>query len=387
MACRMLQTASIMVSESPKASLKAPMAHLPGKLPLNITELTPKARPMTHGVKPIVGPAAAEERERKRENIYHRREHKVLGRSIPTGSKLPAFTNHEDFRFGMSTLEEETAKEIMYPRQSVHDDDEIRRQYIISHWSYAPGQRRSYYGPNFVVPERSLESGRIHNDNDGNRTKEALYWTEERAKELQTIVVTKRLSDWQKRRRPEIGKVHDPIKDTIDHLQPEHVFGIRFRPDDYSVGDLIGYGKVAKESKKDADNVSEGDEPVLEEKNEESNDRRPPRPKSKLSEHLTPKITSIPQASLTTRETRTFGVPTIRQKRRPGYMKRLSDNTNYGDELDAKALLIPIPSNLYGEELLAKLRVELKNELRENAQEDSRRMNLMPAKVHAVQVV
>ncbi|KAI8851475.1 hypothetical protein BC829DRAFT_117318 [Chytridium lagenaria] len=185
-----------------KTTLEAPMANLPGKLPLNITELTPKARNMTHGVKPIVGPPAAEvvfpkplhplleERERRREKNYHRREHKVLGRSLPTGSKLPAFTAHPDFRFGMSTIEEETAKEIMYPVEIPEEDESVRRQYVISHWSFAPGQRRNHYGPNFIVPERKLESGRIYNDNDGNRAKETLYWTEERAKELQTFVVT-----------------------------------------------------------------------------------------------------------------------------------------------------------------------------------------------------
>ncbi|KAJ3105312.1 hypothetical protein HDU97_008209 [Phlyctochytrium planicorne] len=265
----------------------------------------------------------------------------------------------------MSTLEEETAKEIMYPGlENANNNEDVRRQYIISHWSYGPGERRKHYGPSFVVPDRTIESGRMHNDNDGNRTKQALYWTEERAKELQTVVVTKRLSDWQKRRRPEIGVVHDPMKDTIEHLQADHIFGIRFPPDDYSVGDLIGYGKAAREAlKKEEEKEAQAAANALA-KGNDSQRILVSASKKKLKGPLTTKITSTSPPIDRIVEGPAFGVPTIRQKRRPGYMKRLSDNTNYGDELDAKALLIPIPENLYGEDLLAKLRAQFKQDMR-----------------------
>jgi hypothetical protein len=46
----------------------------------------------------------------------------------------------------MSTVEEETAKVIMYPNPTSHSeiDDHIHKQYIISHESYEPGE---YFRP------------------------------------------------------------------------------------------------------------------------------------------------------------------------------------------------------------------------------------------------
>ncbi|KAJ3333779.1 hypothetical protein HDU76_003593 [Blyttiomyces sp. JEL0837] len=439
-----------------KNSLDSLMAHIPGKLPKNITDLTDKARTMTHGVKPMPGPTAADvifphqshpllqARDNNRETIYHRREHQVLGtvsllrkvfmtaikykgkhytgHSVPSGTRLPAFIYHPDFKFGMSTLEEESAKEIMYPfdGKTPQDDDKVRRQYIISHGSYRPGERRQHYGPNFVAPSHEV-SKRDKHDNDGKRTKEVMYWHEEIVKELQTKVVSKRLADWRERRQPEIGKVHDPLKDTMSHLPSEHVFGIRFPADDYNVGDLIGGGKKVKDNKgkvgvksnekgvaadeedKDKEEqenevkesaVVEESQPAVAATTESSNLSRK-KLKELIDDDLTPKITSTPMGGIRPRrlasvpETHVFGVPTVRT-RAPGFVKRLSDNNNYGDELDAKALLLPTPQNMYGEELLQQfaksLQLESQMYAEHLAEQAAPPRPASPAKVHPVPV-
>ena len=84
--------------------------------------------------------------------------------------------------FGMSTVEEDTVDVIMYPPPTAasENDEKVRRQYIVSHNSYQPGQRRQHYGPDFQPPDH--EGKRDSHDNDGKRTKDVLYWNEERLK-------------------------------------------------------------------------------------------------------------------------------------------------------------------------------------------------------------
>ena len=66
--------------------------------------------------------------------------------------------------------------------------------------------------------------------------------------ELKSKVISKRLADFRQRRQPELGKVHDPMKDTISHLSPDYTFGIAIPPDEYAVGHLIGSGKTISKS-------------------------------------------------------------------------------------------------------------------------------------------
>ncbi|KAJ3415676.1 2-hexaprenyl-6-methoxy-1,4-benzoquinone methyltransferase [Chytridiales sp. JEL 0842] len=359
-----------------KTCLELPIAHIPGKLPKNITDLTNVARKMTHGLHPMPGPTAGQvifpsgsnpilqKREAMRERIYHRREHQVLGRSVPLGTELPDFTNDPEFRFGQSTIEEETVAEIMYPPEEPESENakDVRRQYIISHNSYEPGEQRKHYGDNFVAPEPRLEGD--CQDSTGRRTKEVLYWTEEHIKETQTKLSSKRLEDWRERRQPQIGKVHDPLKSTMEHLPTDYTFGIKFPADDYRVGDLLGFGEKARAAAALAEQRAAESKAKGIQEPPPSNMPRSKAMQVKLkwdrADELSPKITGTamggirPQRFADVSEKIVFGVPTVR-RRRPGFVKRLSDNTTYSDELDAKALLIPTPANIYGEDLIKQL--------------------------------
>ena len=51
-------------------------------------------------------------------------------------------------------------------------------------------------------------------------------------------IVPKRLEEFRERTQPQLGKVHDPIKDTMN-VPPDHTFGVLFKPDEYGAGDLI----------------------------------------------------------------------------------------------------------------------------------------------------
>ncbi|KAJ3067264.1 hypothetical protein HDU98_009545 [Podochytrium sp. JEL0797] len=262
----------------------------------------------------------------------------------------------------MSSFRDVSVKDIMYPPAHVasEDDEKIRKQYLISHWSYEPGEIRKHYG-DITVPEHKLLPDT--HDNNGLRVKEALKWTEESIKETHTKLSSKRLADWRRRRQPEIGKVHDPLKDTMAHLPEDYSFGISFPSDVYNnVGDLMGSGARAQ-----ADQIEKMHLCEEEEKNAAAHPEDPNAPKPKCGRRaaaqanreaqfceLTGKITMLPFESDKTEKNANqfiFGLPTV-LRRRHGYLKKLADNNNYGDDLDAKSLLWPTPKNMYGAEFL-----------------------------------
>ncbi|KAI8621068.1 hypothetical protein BC830DRAFT_1096087 [Chytriomyces sp. MP71] len=399
-----------------KNMMKGEYAHLPGKLSKNITSVSDRARPMTHGVQHEYGPNAGkvvfpkqphpllQERESRRERIYHRREHQVLGKSIDNADELPAFTSHPDFRFGMSSFEDDSVKNIMYPppQKPGPDDEKFRKQYLISHWSFEPGEHRRHYG-DFNVPEHKLLPD--SHDNNGLRVKEVLHWKEEQIKETQTKIASKRHTEWRKRRQPELGKAHDPLLETISHLPPDYTFGIKFPSDDYNVGDLLGSGKKvqadAKEQKEKA--AVEAEQKRRKEACDTENFSLHGVPKPVVQSgrralaqarrdaqesEVTAKITSVPFEGHNTDKDKSrvvFGLPTVRHRNpafKSGFFKKLADNTNYGDELDTKCLLSPTPRNTYGDEMLDQYLQELTVDDKPAAQ--SMRAYLPPAKVHSV---
>ncbi|KAJ3282947.1 hypothetical protein BCR33DRAFT_847840 [Rhizoclosmatium globosum] len=374
-------------------------AHIPGKLPLNITSLTEKARPMTHGVQYEYGPSAGEvlfpkqshpilqEAEKRREKIYHRVEHQALGQSIDHHVEFPEFCAHPDFKFGMSSFEDVSVREIMYPPPHVptENDEKIRKQYLVSHWSYGPGEIRTHYG-DFKVPDHKLLPD--NHDNNGLRVKEALYWTEESFKARETKLSSKRLAEFRRRTQPEIGKVHDPLKETLSHLPEDYSFGISFPQDAYHVCDLLGSGPAAQADMKEKRRQEEEDE---KRRLAEANDPSIPKPKcgrrfeaqakrELYSREPAKKITTIPYESNRTEKNANqfvYGLPTVLH-RKPGYMKRLADNNNYGDELDTKSLLSPTPRNMLGEDFLNQF---IKNMHVDAPEKEQPRPRLPPARV------
>ncbi|KAJ1569269.1 hypothetical protein HK405_007478, partial [Cladochytrium tenue] len=247
-------------------------------------------------------------------------------RSVPTGTQLPSVTQHPDFYFGLTAAADVPAKELLYPHLKPVEED-VRRMYILSHGAYHPGERRHHYGHAFQPPEHQVI--RDNHDNNGLRVKDIMYWSEEKAKELGTKVTSQRLANWRARNQPEIGKVHDPLKDTLAHLPASHIFGITFPQDDYSAAELIGLTAPRRSS------------PVAESELAGTSDAK-----------ITGKVSAAAAPDLRPSPDPPLGVPTVRA-RRPGYVKRLADNTNYNDVLDAKALLHPTPQNTYGPAVLS----------------------------------
>jgi len=51
-------------------------------------------------------------------------------------------------------------------------------------------------------------------------------------------MISKQVDDFRERQLPQVGLVHDPIKDTLN-VPSDHIFGIMVKPDEYGAGDLI----------------------------------------------------------------------------------------------------------------------------------------------------
>jgi hypothetical protein len=93
---------------------------------------------------------------------------------------LPSFTNEKEFKFGdksvagkMSNDKGESVGQILYPTGMAQEDEKIRRQYLLSHKSYQPGQQKSHYGPSWKRP-KSPEM--LNKKDDTNRVSTALFW-------------------------------------------------------------------------------------------------------------------------------------------------------------------------------------------------------------------
>ncbi|KAK2193405.1 hypothetical protein NP493_13g06020 [Ridgeia piscesae] len=75
-------------------------------------------------------------------------------------------------------------------------------------------------------------------DNEGNPTYKSLKWVTELLGEKAAPIVSKRVDEFRERTQPQLGKVHDPIKDTLN-VPPDHTFGVLVKADKYGAGDLI----------------------------------------------------------------------------------------------------------------------------------------------------
>eukprot|EP00842_Homolaphlyctis_polyrhiza_P003990 jgi/Hompol1/4592/HPOL_003748-RA len=363
---------------------------MPGKLAPNVVAVSEKARNLTHGLLydrthtagEVLSPQRQNpllaERDAMRESIYHRKEHQVLGRSVSKDVKLPDFTQEAEFKFGNPSKKDDAVADIMYPAleapspESDAKNEQVHRQYVLSHGSYKPGERRMHYGPDWQVPNNDQSGVKHRLDNDGNRVRDSMYWEEERLQELCSKLISSRLADFRERRQPEIGKVHDPIKSTIAHLPENHTFGITFPADEYSVRELLGYTHPVSPK------------PLQKDKTKLPPAGLPTNHMDDLSQarHIVHKIGENEDKSIVLKITEdlpggthqqgyesrfdtnhVFGVPTVRDPRGRLRKKKLADETNYGDELGAKALVYPTPRNVYGLEQLRKFERQI-NEMR-----------------------
>jgi len=185
----------------------------------------------------------------RKESCYHSHVKAPLGKSHDQTSGLPSGLDKRSFTFGVPTQLDIGAGGLINPNKNYEqvfkEAAEGHELYVKSHADLYPLERvcRGYASENFH-PEKKYGLPTPH-CNDGKMTKETLTWIHETQGDKAAKIVSKRLDDFREKSQPQLGQVHDPIKDTLC-VSPDHTFGILHKPDPYGAGDVIHNRKMGK---------------------------------------------------------------------------------------------------------------------------------------------
>ncbi|KAG5271654.1 hypothetical protein AALO_G00182490 [Alosa alosa] len=177
------------------------------------------------------------------EALYATHQRAPLGRSHDQRSGLPKWFDLNQTTFGVKNIHcINNAQKIINPpktsEQVERDFQEGHQYYVRSHNAYFVGERvdRAYDWRHcgkdirFGVP--------TPHHNDGRNVSKSLHWPCDNQKHNSALIVSQQCDDFRERTQPQIGKVHDPIADSLK-LPADHTFGILLRPDKFDARDLI----------------------------------------------------------------------------------------------------------------------------------------------------
>jgi hypothetical protein len=222
-----------------------------------------------------------------------------IGKPRPTGIQIPEHLRVGNTAFGIKAKQSEAAKGIIFPEDN--GDDLHPDIYIKSHGSYVPGAqtKRNYDWSTTSVNPQQHTFGKAEHING-----ESAAACISQKKKAGTRVVTKAQVDYMVAKVKRIGK---PTS-YGNHTDKNRTFGQasdpKAKPSDWGAGDCI--------------------------RGEYGNEADP-----KLG-----KSTNKGYRNVTT-ETRAFGCPSIRDDVPPPKNRSVSDNQNYGTDVQARALLFP----------------------------------------------
>ncbi|XP_066500682.1 EF-hand domain-containing family member B [Hoplias malabaricus] len=186
-----------------------------------------------------------QERLRKlQEAVYDSKQRAPLGKAQVKGPGLPISIDPEKAVFGVPSLSSSNAGEIISPPKTAEQVEkevqEGHRHYVRSHNSYFVGEHvdRRYDLRTYRKDSRFGVS--TPHRNDGHNASKCLQWLSDTQRNHSAKFVSKRCDDFRERTQPQIGKVHDPIAQTL-RVPADHTFGCLLRPDNFGAGDLLHY--------------------------------------------------------------------------------------------------------------------------------------------------
>jgi hypothetical protein len=305
--------------------------------------------------------------ESYREGPYNSKEFRVLGKVYERkGISLPSITKDPKFAFGVATIYGDGIIDWKKLKQPDYDLDEgVAKLYRTSHRKHRVGEP-IHHG--FDLKEISklkakelVQQGRKnrHNENGG-AMKDVMI---EKIESV-TPLVNSRLEAFKERTQPQVGTVHDPMKETISHLSPKHTFGVITKSNQSSFKELIYSQPKGKENALESQtNEKLGEGPkskgvpkrlLIIHTSTDHDDCEPLTSKIPTStfgggEKIFRKnyLKTEPFTALEEDPAFRFGVPSIRSN--PPQLQRLTDNTNYGDQASLGGLIAPRAEQLYGE--------------------------------------
>ncbi|XP_038047870.1 EF-hand domain-containing family member B-like [Patiria miniata] len=180
--------------------------------------------------------------DKKESSLYLSKQKAPLGKSHDQGKGLPKGMDQYEAKFGIKNVFDVTAGELVSPNktyQQVMEESEAGRDlYKVTHHEFHVGEAvdRNYDWSRY--PKDSMFGIATPHDNDGKHVAKTLKWLRNDHLDKGTKVVAKRVDDFRERTQPQLGQVHDPIKETL-RVPPDHTFGILIKPDEFGAGDLM----------------------------------------------------------------------------------------------------------------------------------------------------
>ncbi|XP_039925437.1 EF-hand domain-containing family member B [Hirundo rustica] len=208
---------------------------------------------LTHGIKssskltvaslisPVVKSEFQEKMQDMKEAIYSSNREAPLGRSHDQSSKLPEGLDIINTTFGIKVFKDITAGEVVNPPKTFEEVEKEAREghdlYVLSHEDYYVGEPvnrkyNSHFDKSFVY---GMETPHYE---DGRNTAKTLNWVLDLDSKRAPHLVSKRSDDFKEKYQPLVGKVFDPIAETMN-VPPGHTFGLVIPPDEYDVHDLL----------------------------------------------------------------------------------------------------------------------------------------------------
>jgi hypothetical protein len=241
----------------------------------------------------------------KAEGYYQSRKREPLAKSYSRNHVLPEQTKQKMFAFGLTTGASESSKNLLYPE--VKEDEDVHApQYIRSHGSYGPGQQRNreYKWDQSAVDPNVHRFGKVE---------------KEMLKNGVQLCLDPKKDDGVAKTRITAKQVED-IKGMKDHLGRSRNLGHGNR----GLGQAHVFGVKGTLDQWDAQMCIAGDYSAGEQA-----------PDTDLGTSATPGWRNVAV------EKRAFGCPTLRTDvPKPG-ARSISDNQNYGDDVNAQFLLYP----------------------------------------------
>ncbi|XP_015441255.1 EF-hand domain-containing family member B [Pteropus alecto] len=178
----------------------------------------------------------------KKESIYFSNQRAPLGKSYDQTPGLPKGLDILNTTFGTTVIREISARDVVNPPKSYEEvfkeGKEGHDLYTVSHNDYYVGEakNRKYNASSFH--RFNLYGVPTPHFNDGRTMAKTLYWLHELQMKRGAKVVSKRVDDFKEKFQHTLGRVLDPIAETMN-VPPDHTFGTCLLPEDYGADDLI----------------------------------------------------------------------------------------------------------------------------------------------------
>ncbi|XP_072009751.1 EF-hand domain-containing family member B isoform X1 [Engystomops pustulosus] len=180
----------------------------------------------------------------KKESIYSSVGRSPLGKSYDQSVAFPSSINFTETTFGRKYQRSLSAGVLINPTKSVQEIEEEWHKghdlYVVTHNDYDVGElrNRKYDWTKYKKDNKfGIETPHF---NDGRHVARSLRWIQEMKTKEAANIVSKRVDDFRERSQHQLGKVLDPIADTLK-VPADHTFGILLQPEKYGVGDILHY--------------------------------------------------------------------------------------------------------------------------------------------------